>query len=315
MFATLAGGLPAPPVAATGDAAADAAASLGANLALQLDAGLEPLWDAGEAAVVDLAAPGAIVERWQVIATAAPDRIVKVVVAGPCTLGRAAGAGRRVRERATLAAAEGINAGLRALAGAGCAVVQVDEPAVVAVGDSPAERRLLADAHRRLADGIEDLHLSLAIIGGDAEATGAETIFDLPYASYLFDLIAGPDSWRVIARAPTERGIVCGVVPVTPSPAVVKEALVWAAHYAASTNARGLDRVGLATAGSLARLPWDLAASRVRMLGDAARIAADDSMEHLARDLDPRAIGMKSAAAGRNLPVPDRASRRRRPAR
>jgi hypothetical protein len=93
----------------------------------------------------------------------------------------------------------------------------------------------------------------------------------------------------------------------------VKEVLVWAAHYAASTNGRGLDRVGLATTGSLAGLPWDLAALRVRMLGDAARIAADDSMAHLAMELDPRAVGMKSAAAGRNLPVPDRSAKRPRP--
>lgn len=337
MFATLAGALPRPrdasePAAgragvegaaarSAGDTASvvdtdpavdEAATILRTLIELQIEAGLEPLTDGGEAAVVDAGAPDALVDRWLAAAHAAPDRALKAMLVGPYTQGRASGGARRTRQRATLLAAEAANSGLRALVTAGCLMIQVDEPDAVAIGDSPAERRLLADAHRRLTDGVDAVHLSLAITGGDAEATGAETLFELPYASYLFDLIAGPDSWRVIARAPTERGIICGVVPATEGPAVVKEALVWAAHYAASINARGLDRVGLATAGSLAGLSWDLAASRVRMLGAAARIAADDSPEHLARELDPRAVGMKSAAAGRNLPIPERVARRKR---
>jgi methionine synthase II (cobalamin-independent) len=317
MFATLAGGLPAPPVApagdpTVGDAAVLATSVLAARLKLQVAAGLEPLTDGGEASVPDAAQPGALAARWRATA-AATDRLVKAVLVGPCTIGRAAGSSRRDRERATLAAAESGADELRALAAAGCAMVQVDEPAMVKFADRPSEWRLLADAHRRLTDRVEGLHLSLAITGGDLDETRAKAIFDLGYASYLFDLIAGPDNWRLIARAPTERGIVCGVVPTTPEPAVVKEVLVWAAQYAASTNGRGIDRVGLATAGSLAGLPWELAASRVELLGLGARLAVDGSMERLAMELDPRAVGMKSAAAGRNLPVPERKPRRRPP--
>ena len=106
----------------------------------------------------------------------------------------------------------------------------------------------------------------LAALLAPAEAAGAELLFGLPYRSYLFDLVGGPTDWRLITKAPMERGIVCGVVSGTGSATVVKETLVWAAQYAASTNGRGLERVGLATTGSLAELSWETADRRVRLL-------------------------------------------------
>ena len=295
MFATLAGPLPSPPVPSSADA-------LGAVIALQVGAGLEPLTDAG--AIVGSSA----LEAWRRVADVADGRQVKAIVAGPYSSHEGRGP-IRDRERAILATAEATNVELRGLAAASCPMIQVDEAAIDRVGDSPTERRLFARAHGRLIDGV-GTHRSLALLA-PAEAAGSELLFGLPYESYLFDLIGGPTDWRLITKAPTGRGIVCGVVPGAGAAEVVKEALVWAAQYAASTNGRGLERVGLATTGDLSDLPWDTAVRRVGLLGEAARIAADDSFEHLLEELDPRAMGMKSGSVGRTVPLPERRRDRR----
>ncbi len=295
MFATLAGPLPSPPVPSPAEA-------LGAVITLQLDAGLAPLTDAGS--IVGSSA----LETWRRVVEAADGRPVKAIVAGPYS-SHDFKRPMRDRERATMATAEATNLELRRLAAEGCPMIQVDEPAIHRVGDSPAERRLFARAHERLIDGVET-HRSLALLG-PAEAAGADLLFGLAYESYLFDLIGGPTDWRLVTKAPTGRGIVCGVVPGAGAPEVVKEALVWAAQYAASTNGRGLDRVGLATTGDLSDLPWETAVRRVGLLGEAARIAADDTFEHLLQELDPRAMGMKSGSFGRSVSPPERRRDRR----
>jgi methionine synthase II (cobalamin-independent) len=209
------------------------------------------------------------------------------------------------------AAAGATRTAIEGLLAAGCQLIRVDEPGLTALGDDDGIRSRVLAAHDRALPDPGASHLMLALTGGDATAIGASALAGMRYASFLFDLLRGPDSWRVVARLPAERGVVCGVVPTGEGAGVVKEAMVWAAHYAASTEGRGLDRVGLATAGDLGGLDWDVAADRVRLLGTAARIAADDSMDHLAMELDPRAVGMKSAAFGRNLPVPEPGGRRR----
>ena len=69
-----------------------------------------------------------------------------------------------------LAAAEALNADLRALAAAGCPLIEVHEPAAIEIGSDEAARRLFREAHRRLLDGVDGPHLSLAIVGGNADA-------------------------------------------------------------------------------------------------------------------------------------------------
>jgi methionine synthase II (cobalamin-independent) len=302
VFATLAGGLPDPP-----------SDDPDGRLRLQLEVGIEPVHDALPARVPATAIE-VVVDAWRGTAAAAGSVAAKAIVPGPFTLAEADERGGRRRSRGrVMDAAERIAGAIEALAAAGCPLVQVDEPAAVRLAGSTRDRRAFRDAHVRLLAGpsVGAIHVSLAILGGDAEALGAEAIFEPPYRSYLFDLVSGPDNWRLVTSAPGERGVVCGVVPGAVGPTVTKEIAVWAAHYAASTNGRGLDRVGLATAGSLEGLGWAAAERRVRLLAEAARIAADDSMEHLATELDPRAVGMKSAALGRHVPVPERKQRRR----
>jgi hypothetical protein len=89
------------------------------------------------------------------------------------------------------------------------------------------------------------------------------------------------------------------------------EILLWAAAYAASSGGRGIDRVGLATSGSLADVSWDVAATKVRRLGEAARLVTAPPEERLAA-IDPRAIDSRSAALGRAAPRPRHGSRRPR---
>lgn len=322
MFATLLGPYPcpSPPDSAT---EGDADAAVREAIAAQEAAGLEPLTDGGArwsdpvsalAAGLDgfeidgpipylgteatVLRPRATDEpRWRRpialdgwrFAAGCTTRAVKQTLVGPYTLAYLAEAGDLGRERLTLALAEALREELLALAAAGCPLVQVDEDAATRIGHDPTERRLFRDAQRRLTDGIEGIHLSLAIATGNADGAGASTIFDAPYHSHLFDLIAGPDNWRLIARAPGERGIICAALdPAAPSAGQL-EVLVWAARYAASTGGRGLQRVGLAVARGLERLSPDDARAKLRLLGEAARLATA-ARDELARSLDPRAL-------------------------
>jgi len=99
--------------------------------------------------------------------------------------------------------------------------------------------------------------------------------------------------------------IIFGALPVSPYSYDGPELLLWAAAYAASTGGRGPLRVGLATASSLAHLPWEAAVSKLERLGAAARLA-DLPANEAARSLDPRAVSSRSAALGHEVPPPSR---------
>lgn len=294
MFATLAGGYPWPQDLAP-------AAALDVVLAGQVEAGLDLLSDGrvhpGTTSAADLVA--AWKTTHQAAARLAPHRPVKVAVAGPFAAGGAAGAP---------AATRALNRALRALAEAGCPVVEVHEPAATLPSDE-ASRFAFAAAHRALLEGLpEGVHASLAVTGGDAMVLGAEAVFAAPYRSHLFDLVAGPESWRLIVVAPRERGIVAGVGDATGRRRTRMEEIAWAASYAASTQGRGMDRVGIAPSGSLAGLSPERAREVIDLLGEAARTLGGGREQALAR-LDPRAIDARSGALGHYRPA-----RRRRPA-
>ena len=122
------------------------------------------------------------------------------------------------------------------------------------------------------------------------------------------DVVNGPDNWRLVRDVPGDRGIVVGALsPHHPSDDG-PELLLWAAGYAASSNGRGRDRVGLATAGSLAGLSWEIAERKLKRLGEAVRLASMPAPVAAAQ-LDPRAVDIRSAATGRYVP-PHRTRRR-----
>lgn len=299
MFATLLGPLPRPPLAddATPEAILDAV------VAAQLDAALEPITDGGWPLV-----PGDPVASWRATA-ARTGRAVKAVLPGPYTSGiRTGGSVEGLRER------------IRELAAAGCPMVEIDEPGAVAIGADEAERVRFRDLHDRLLDGLigegsdphHGAHISLAITGGSADAAGAATILGPAYASLAVDLIAGPDNWSLVTAAPGDRGIVCGALSVSAGSDDGPELLLWAAAYAAASGGRGAARVGLATASSLAALPWPVAMAKLARLAEAVRLAGLPRDERLAA-IDPRAVDSRSAALGRYEPAGARPSRRRRP--
>jgi methionine synthase II (cobalamin-independent) len=285
-FATLLGGLPRPLLGPD----APAAALVDAALHAQESAGLEPVTDGGFGAADDpLVAWQATVRRTQ--------QSVKQALVGPYTAGRDGAARPAERRGRTLDLAASLNRVVRALADAGCPLIEIHEPAAVAIGADPAERALFREAHDRLLGGTDGVHVSLAVVGGSADTAGIETLLAAPYASLAVDLIAGPDNWRLVVATPGERGIVCGALSPAAGSYDGPEPLLWAAGYAASGKGRGPSRVGLATAGSLAALPWAVAVAKIDRLGEAARLASAPIDERLGA-MDPRAVSSRAAALG-----------------
>jgi methionine synthase II (cobalamin-independent) len=292
MFATLLGSLPRPPLP---DGALPSEL-LAAAVRAQEAAGLEPVCDAG----FGIGATAA--ERWAVTA-ALTDRPVKAVLPGPYSGARSEAEARR--------AAEALRLDLLALIGAGCPIIEIHEPGATRIGTDEAERARFRTTHQRLLDGVTGVHLSLAITGGNADAAGIATLLAAPYASLALDLIAGPDNWRLVVATPGDRGVICGALSAGRDADDRRELLLWAAGYAASTGGRGPSRVGLATASSLAELPWEVAERKLALLGEAAGLADLPPAERRVR-LDPRAVDIRSAALGRVTPRP-RIARRDRP--
>jgi methionine synthase II (cobalamin-independent) len=235
---------------------------------------------------------------------------VKQALPGPYSLARRLALdGGPDRDALAVALATALRREIEALAAEGCPVVEIEEPDAVAIGEDPVERRRFREAHLAAIDSLAGVHLSLAITGGSADAAGIDTILAAPYASLAVDLVDGPDNWRLARDVPGERGVIVGALsPHDPSDDG-PELLLWAVAYAASMHGRGGDRVGLATAGSLAALPWDVAEWKLRRLGEAARIAALPPGEAVTR-LDPRAVDSRTAALGHGASRP-RGPRRR----
>ena len=317
MFATLLGGLPRP-VDDSGSAVDDVDRAIELILESQVQAGLEPLTDGrlrGPGFLAPLAGLGGIVpgpggprlsatptwtqpltvEGWRFAATHTTG-LVKQALPGPYSAARRLGPvdGEGVTEN--LAAADFASALRREileLGEAGCQFVEIEEPDAHLIDSDPVERGRFIEAHDRLLDGVSGIHVSLAITGGNADTAGAETLLAAPYPSFAFDLIAGPDNWRLVRAVPGDRGVICGAMSDAPGTDDGPELLLWAAAYAASSNARGRDRVGLATSGGLGELTWKQALTKMERLGKAARLAglpADEAMKLI----DPRAVDSRS---------------------
>jgi methionine synthase II (cobalamin-independent) len=300
MFATLAGSYPRPADLRPADA-------LRAVLCAQADAGLGLLSDG---MVHDSDEAAVLVDAWVAARDAALaegiEQPVKLAVLGPwarCsgTGGTAEPAGAAPGTATARSAAARLAAGLAAVFAAGCPVVEVHEPAA-ALPAGPGAGAGFAAAHRVLLAGLPGgAHATLAITGGDAEALGADAVFAAPYRSHLFDLIAGPDGWRTIARAPGDRGIIVGVVDASGRRRSGLEEVAWAAGYAASLGGRGTARVGLAPSAGLSSLDTARARDLIELLGEAARLLVGDP-DVLLRRFDPRAVDLRSAALGEYRP-------------
>lgn len=341
MFATLLGALPLPmttggEVAESRVAEDEIDALIVAAIRSQEKAGLEPVTDGRlrDPSFDRLAAvlgngrseEPVTVPAWK-FATSRTERAVKQALPGPYSLGwrRVGTAGRisvpaqwlvgsakrdlRERERRTMAYADALRREIEELAAAGCPLVELEETEAHQIGDDESERRLFHEAHRILTDGVTGTHLSLSIVGGSAAGAGIETMVAAPYASLAVDLIAGPDNWNLVTRLPGDRGVVAGAMAGREEGDEPTELLLWAAHYAASTGARGIARVGLGSAGSWANLTWAAAFRKMHALGTAARLAQLPPGDEILHSLEPRSVSTRIAALGPDAPKPPRRRR------
>lgn len=224
---------------------------------------------------------------------------LKLAVTGPWA--------RAARGQAGIRTADAVAARLRAalgdLAGAGCRVIEIHEPAPT-LPTEEAGAAAFVRAHVALLDGLPaDLHATLAVTGGDTGRLSAGALATPPYRSYLLDLLEGHESWRVIVNLPGDRGVIVGVGDASGRDRTGLEAIAWAAQYAASTRGRGLDRVGLAPSAGLGGLSPGKAREILDLLGETSRLLAGDP-EALLRRMDPRAVDLRSAALGAYAPDP-----------
>lgn len=136
---------------------------------------------------------------------------VKAVVTGPYTIATLSDLGGREHRDATLEAAAALNGELRALAAAGAAWIQVDEPAI-ARNPSVRYRRdagLFAEAMHVLVEGV-DARRSLYVYHGDV--ADVPHLAELPFDLLGLDLVQGAAGWELLDRWPAGTGIGLGVV-------------------------------------------------------------------------------------------------------
>jgi methionine synthase II (cobalamin-independent) len=224
------------------------------------------------------------VDAWK-SAAAMTELLVKQVVVGPFTIARLAEPTGVSRRDLAVALADAMNAELRALADAGCQIIQVDEGALTAIGGDDGEWRLYGETQRRLTDGLQDHHLSLGLYRGAVHPAGHRTILDGPYRSYLFDALGGADAWRFAFAVPPERGLVVGALDAAQDTRDETEVLVWAMAWAAEHD-RDTARIGIASNGSLRAIGRHAARRKIELMGEAVGIAAMGPLREVAEALD-----------------------------
>jgi len=246
----------------------------------------------------EISRPGPVTLRdWQ-FAAGQSDLIVKQAILGPYTLAALAepdSPGRR--RRLAVAFGEALNAELHDLDAAGCPLIEIDEPLVMLVGDDPGEWSSVRAAQERLTAGFsetDESHLSLGLWGGDIDRAGYDALLEVPYKSYLVDVLAGPSAWRFIAAVPAVRGVIVGAADAGTEQPDETEVLVWAMAWAAAGD-RGSARVGCAPNGSLRTISRHYAHRKCLGLGEAVKIASMGPLQDVARALDEDPIQSKMA--------------------
>jgi methionine synthase II (cobalamin-independent) len=231
------------------------------------------------------------VEDWR-FANAETDLFVKQTLIGPYTLAALAEpAGGRDRARLAVVLAEALNQELHALADANCPMIEIDEPLALRIGNDAREWRTFRGAHRQLTDGFGGLaaegvaHLSLGLWGGTIDRAGYTALIELPYLSYLVDVLAGPSAWRFINALPPERGVIVGAADVQTEQLPETEALVWAMAWA-SRGERGSKRVGVSPNGTLALVRRHFAHRKAQRCGESVTVANAGPLWDVAVALD-----------------------------
>jgi len=264
----------------------------------QVDAGLDMVEDAFArvpgTGVVGLASglrsgsitPSALAAAWRSLAAGVEVR-TKVVLPGPWTLAQDWPGGLTwgsARERSVRLIVDS----LAALGSAGCPMVMLSEPALVAAGSDRRTWRDVADTmEAACVDAAASLHLCLAITGGAPDTAGHAVLAALPFASHVVDVTAGPAAWAYLAALPAERGVIVGAVDAASGLLDDPEMLVWAAALAAEAGGRGSVRVGIAPSGSMAGIDRHHARRKIEQMGLALRLARMGPLGEVARALQP----------------------------
>ena len=225
------------------------------------------------------------VDAWR-FADQTTDMLVKQVLIGPYTLAALSVPAGAERHRLALDLAEALNQEVHDLARAGCPVIQIDEGALMTIGDDVSEWGRYGETQRRLTAGLEDQHLSLGLYRGAVHPAGQAVILDGPYRSYLVDALGGPDAWRFVFAVPPERGIVIGALNASDPVRDETEVLVWAMAWAAHAG-RSSERVGIAANGSLRKIGRHAARRKIERMGEAVQIASMGPLHEVAEALDP----------------------------
>jgi hypothetical protein len=227
------------------------------------------------------------VRDWQ-FADGASDLPVKQTMIGPYSLAALAEADPKRRADLALRLGEALNLEIQALAAAGCPMVEIDEPNAARIGDDAAELRAFRASSERLVaglEGVDGLHLSLGLWGGEIDPSAFDHLLDLPYQSYLVDVLAGPWAWQFIDAVPPARGIIVGSADSGSAELDETEVHVWAMAWAAAGE-RGSARVGCAPNGSLSRIDRHFAHRKCLRLGEAIRIGSMGPLQDVAKALE-----------------------------
>jgi methionine synthase II (cobalamin-independent) len=232
------------------------------------------------------------VRDWDFASDGAP-YVVKQTFVGPYSLAALAEPTPGSRRNAlALAFAEALNQELRALEEAGCLFVEIDEPAALTVGDDASAWSAVHDAHLRLTAGLnegaaleESMHLSLGLWGGDIDKAGHAALIDLPYLSYLVDVLVRPSAWRFITAIPPERGVICGATDATTTTQDDMEVHIWTMAWAAQGD-RGSTRVGLAPNGPLFSIGRHFAHRKLLRLSESIGWAHAGPLQDVAEALE-----------------------------
>jgi methionine synthase II (cobalamin-independent) len=174
---------------------------------------------------------------------------------------------------------------MRALVAVPCPLVEIHEPALTRPTATDDATPLL-DTLAALADAVPDgLQATLALPDGAVPAALHAPLAALPFRSFLLDVVAGPDSWRLMAHLPPETGVIVGAVHAHKQGITDAETLVWAATLAAEMGDRGPERVGISPSGSLAALDRYRARRRLEEMGTAIKLAKLGPLGEVARAL------------------------------
>jgi 5-methyltetrahydropteroyltriglutamate--homocysteine methyltransferase len=196
-------------------------------------------------------------------------RPVKAVVTGPFTL---AALSRNThyptREAYVEALARALNAELRALAAAGAAVLQVDEPALCHHKDAYG---VFAAAMRVLLEGVTAKTI-LCTYFGDVGGVYPQ-LLELPFDVLGLDVVAGHRNWEVVRSAPFTKELQLGLLDARNTRVETTEEIASAVRRMAEIVP--LDRMMLAPSAGLEFLPHGVARKKLRALVAGARAAAD----------------------------------------